>query len=155
MRILQIICFTLAGAVLALSFKLWLADRDQLATWTRATARVDSTRVVDVAAELPYSIGGKAVMYAVTYEYKDRTYGGKMVDGVWARRSYQRAAADADEAQNRGTVSLLIDPLDPYHLSLKPDDGIYYYRDAWQLALLSLLLLLAGLVLRRLQGAQA
>ena len=155
MRMLRIICFTLAGAALALSFKLWLADRDQLATWTKATARVDSTRVVDVSAELPYSIGGKAAMYAVTYEYRGRTYGGKMVDGVWARRSYQRAAADADEAQNRGTLSILIDPLDPYHLSLKPDDRVYYYRDAWQLALLAVVLLLAALIMQKLQRAQA
>ena len=55
-----------------------------------------------------------------------------------------RAREDARAALARGTIQILIDPADPRHLSLHPDDAMYYYRDAWQLAALALGLLVLG-----------
>lgn len=147
MRILKLLLITLGAGILLIALKLWLADRQQLATWTRVTARIDSTRVVDAPAQLPYSIGGKAPLLAMTYEVNGKTYRGKFVEGVWARRTYMRAREDAREAETRRSMEILVDPLDAYHISLKPDDWVFYYRDAWQLLLCGSVLMMAGVLL--------
>ena len=154
-RILKLLLFILGGALLAIAVKLWLADRDQLANWAPADATVDSVRVVEVPAQLPYTLGGKTVRYALTYSAGGKTYSGAFAEGVWARRSYMRARQDAKEAGDRGTMKILVDPADPYHLSLKPDDAVYYYRDAWQIALLGAVLLGAGVLLHFIHPRQA
>ena len=155
MRLIAILLLTLGGVLCVFSVVAWRADRSYLANWHRATARVDSVRVVDVPLQLPYTLGGHGAGLALTYELEGRTYRGLFANPAWARRSYLAARRDAREALDRGSIEILIDPADHYHLSMRPAEPLYYYRDAWQLALLGIIALAAGEMLRRRSPATA
>ena len=106
-------------------------------------------RVVDVPLQLPYTLGGHGAGLAVTYDVDGRTFRGLFADPAWARRSYLAARTDAREALERGSVEILVDPADYHHLAIRPAEPLYFYRDAWQLALLGIIALGAGEMLRR------
>lgn len=148
-RILSVVCLALGGWMLWVGVGNWREDRLHLRTWHRTEARVDSAKVVRVPHEYPYTLGGYGAALAVTVHWRGETFGGWFVDPAWARRSRARAQKDADEAVARRRMQILIDPADSRHFSIRPDDALYFYRDAWQALLLGILLISAGIVLRR------
>ena len=122
-------------------------DRHQLATWYRVTATVDSATVTRIEPSGLNRGRWVPVLY-MTVTHRGQTFHGAIHEPLWARRTRARAVADAAEAERAGTAQILIDPLDDLHISLRPDDAVYYYRDAWQRAGVGAVLLLVGFVMR-------
>lgn len=147
-RVFSVICLALGAALLLLAFKNWRTDRSHLGSWHHREARIDSARVVPVPRTLPYTLGGHGALLAFTMRSNGDTVRGRYVDPAWARLSPARAQRDANEALARGRVQVLVDPADPYHISVRPDNAVYFYRDAWQAALLGALFLVVGIAAR-------
>lgn len=142
------LCLAIGAWMLWVGIGNWRQDRLHLRTWHRAEARVDSAKVVPVPHEYPYTLGGHGTALAMTVHWRGETFRGWFVDPAWARRSRARAQADANAAVSRGTMKLLIDPADSRHFAIRPDDPVYFYRDAWQALLVGALFVLVGVILR-------
>lgn len=147
-RMLGVLFLALGLWMLWVGIGNWREDRLHLRTWHRAEARVDSAKVVPVAHEYPYTLGGHGAALAVTIHWRGEKFSGWFVDPAWARRSRARAQRDANDAVARGTMQILIDPADSRHFSLRPDDALYFYRDAWQALLMGALFVVMGGMLR-------
>lgn len=154
-RILSVLCLALGAWMVFVGVGNWREDRIHLRTWHRTEVRVDSAKVVPVPHEYPYTLGGHGAALAITVQWRGETFRGWFVDPAWARRSRSRAQQDANEAVARRTMQILIDPADSRHFSIRPDDAVYFYRDAWQALLVGTLLIIVGAILRRRGGTAA
>ena len=148
-RILGLILLTVGAVALIFAVIAWRTDRQQLKTWYPAEARISGARVVEVEPMLPYTLGGYGAGIETHYARGGDTVRGLFVDPVWARRSRARAYEDVRVYREMKTIHILVDPIDANHLSIRPDEPVYYYRDAWQLALLGVVLIIAGAILTR------
>ena len=148
MRLLSLLALAggvvfLAAAVVALQH-----DRRQLNEWDRVFATVDSTAVRRMP---PSGInrGQYVPVLYLTWTHRGKTYRAATWEPVWARRTRAKAREDAAAASRRGKEEILVDPYEEYHISGRPSDSVYYYRDAWQRAAVGIFLVLVGLALRR------
>ena len=147
MRLLSLILFALGALLLMGAFIAWRHDRDQLANWDRVTAIVDSATVRPIQPTGLNRGRWVPVLY-MTWTHNGKTYQAGTWEPMWARRTRERAKQDAEAAKRAGKEEILVDPYEEYHISARPNDAVYYYRDAWQRALLGLALLGVGIVLR-------